>query len=91
MTITSITRHPSEAEYNKRIASVRFAVNKNYYGCWELSVYPVSFGSIHVTRNHQKAKAVWEFLEAMPLIELDSFLRAKDARYGKWLDTGETL
>lgn len=90
MTITATIRHPDEAAYNKRIASISFTIIKNYYGCWELRTYPIHLSQIYVSRSRTKIEAVREFLDGLPLIELDSFLRAKNAAYGKWLDKGET-
>jgi hypothetical protein len=74
-----------DAEYNKRIASVVFKIKKNYYKCYEVESYPIG-ETFHVNANRIKAEAVCKFLNDMPLLQLDSFLRAKNVRFAEYLD-----
>ena len=79
----------NNATWNKQIASIRFEVHKNYYGCWEVRSLPL-VESFYVNGNRIKAQAIKEYLEGLPLIELDGLLRAKcPARFVPYLEGNE--
>lgn len=83
----------SEAEYNKRLDSVKFKVEHGYCGwtvvaasgepLFDTRISPIAF---YINGNKIKADAVCGFLNALPLLELDSFLRAKYVGFDAWLD-----
>lgn len=78
----------SLADKPNRLANIKFLTRDVPRGGFIVHTFPVEFGEIYYSKNRKNATTVATFLQELPTIELEAWLRARDIRWGKWLDTG---